>query len=78
MVDSKSSTLKIMSCYKDQRDKKSVHMESVHRVWYNEVSFKTCCSIKHILFSISQFFHLQQELELKLLVCLDIKVHKSS
>ena len=37
VVDSESSTPKIMSCCKDQKDKKSVRMESVHRVWYNEV-----------------------------------------
>ena len=37
VVDSESDTPRIMSCYKDQKDKKSVRMESVHRVWYNEV-----------------------------------------
>ena len=37
VVDSESDTPKIMSCYKDQKDKNSVRMESIHRVWYNEV-----------------------------------------
>ena len=37
VVDSESDTPKIMSCCKDQKDKKSVRMEPVHRVWYNEV-----------------------------------------
>ena len=40
VVDSESDTPKIMSCYKDQKDKKSVRMECVHRVWYNEVILK--------------------------------------
>ena len=37
VVDSESDTPKIMSCYKDQKDKNSVRMESGHRVWFGQV-----------------------------------------
>ena len=83
VVDSESNTPKIMSCYKEQKDKESVHMECVHRVWYNEVSLnntfymlKLTHTHTYILFS-NEFIYLQLELELKLLVCLEIQVHKN-
>ena len=52
VVDSESNTPRIMSCYEDLKDKKSIRMESVHRVWYNEVTLKNIFYIFkiHILF----------------------------
>jgi len=37
VVDSKSDIPKIMSCYQNQKDKKSICMESVQGVWFGQV-----------------------------------------
>ena len=59
VVDSESNIPKIMSCYKDQKEKKSVRMVSIHRVWYNEVSLKKTifiCSIIYTFFLAANSF----------------------
>ena len=35
--ESETETPKVMSCYQDQRDKKPVRMESIHRAWFGQV-----------------------------------------